>query len=377
MKIRRSVLLISAMISLMLINSCTKEQTCTVSEKEGVKVYKNKNLPSVEKLDFNPVKLFEIKNDSTDENYISYSDFDIINFDSAGNIFIAEGVGYPRINKYDRNGNYIKTFVKQGKGPGEVSQIFSTTIKNDTVYVGNYENASILLFNTAGEFLENIQPEGFYAQFKPVGKDKFVCKTYRFKEIEGKYEITFEIVLVNNRFQTLKVLDQLVFMNGDVGLPDTWIYIVVSKDRIFIPVNDQNIYKINVFDHEGNLIEEIYKNYASIPFSVEEYEKMEYYLKKTNQGGIKRNMMKRKRSVVGVFSDKNGNLLVQPAVDTSKGNTEGMYMDFFKDGVYLNSYMLKTDKPYYQCDFETFIHFNGDRMYKYDTDRNVLEVYEY
>jgi len=373
----KPLLVIISMISLMLFISCTKEQTCTVTEKDGVKTYKNKNIPTVEKLDFNPVKLFEIKNDSTDENYISYSDFDIINFDSKGNIYIAEGVGSPKINKYDKAGNYIKTFVKQGKGPGEVSQIFSTTIKNDTVYVGNYENSSILLFNTDGEFLENIQPDGFYAQFKPVGKDKFVCKTYRFKEIDGRYEITFEIVLVNNRFQPLKVLDQLVYMDGDIGLPDTWIYIVVSKDRIYIPVNDQNINKINVFDHEGNLIEEIYKNYASIAFSDEEYKKMEYFLKKTSQGEIKRNMMKKKRSVVGVFSDKYGNLLVQPAIDTSKGNTEGMYFDFFKDGVYLNSYLLKTDKPYYQCDFDTFIHFSGDRLYKYDTNTNVLEVFEY
>lgn len=367
-----------AMVIAIVFTSCTKknELNYTVTEKDGIKTYRNKNIPSVEKLDFNPVKLFEIRTDSASANSISYSDFDIINFDSKGNIFIADG-GKPKIIKYDKNGNYVKTFLKQGKGPGEVSQIFSQCIKNDTIYVGNYENSSILLFNTDGEFLENIQPNGFFAQFKPVGKNKFICKTYRHRLVDDKYEMTHEILLLNNSFEPLKVLTQMVYFYGDKSLPDTWTYITVSRDKIYVPVNDQNIYKINVYDHDGNLIEELYKNYISIPYSTEEHNKMEYYLKKTNQGVINRNKMKRKRSVVGIYSDKNENLIVQPAIDTSKGNTDGMLLDFYQDNIYLNSYIIKSDKPYFQCDFDTFINFNGDRMYKYITETGVLEVYEY
>ena len=56
MKRKRIVLL--AMISIVLLTSCTKKvETCTVTEKDGVKIYKNKNIPTVEKLGFNPVKV--------------------------------------------------------------------------------------------------------------------------------------------------------------------------------------------------------------------------------------------------------------------------------------------------------------------------------
>ena len=241
----------------------------------------------------------------------------------------------------------------------------------------NWENGSILQFNTDGEFLGNFQPKGFFAQFKPVGKDKFICKTYRNKEVDGKYEMTYEILLISNSFKPLKVLTQMVYFYGDKSLPETWTYITISKDKIYIPVNDQNTYKINVYDHDGNLIEEVNKNYTSIPFSKEEYDKMEYYLKNTDQGVINRNKMKRKRSVVGMYTDKNNNLVVQPAVDTSKGNTDGILLDFYKDNVYLNSTVLNTDEPYFQSDFDTFIHFHGDRLYKYISETGVLEVYEY
>ena len=61
--------IIVLLITIVLLVSCTKnEKNYTVKEIDGVKVYKNKNKPSVEKLDFNPKKLFEIRTDSTSEN---------------------------------------------------------------------------------------------------------------------------------------------------------------------------------------------------------------------------------------------------------------------------------------------------------------------
>ena len=48
-----------------------------------------------------------------------------------------------------------------------------------------------------------------------------------------------------------------------------------------------------------------------------------------------------------------------------------------KDNIYLNSTVFKSDNPYFQCDFDTFINFHGDRMYKYISETGVLEVYEY
>ncbi|NOR44158.1 MAG: hypothetical protein GQ534_01110, partial [Candidatus Delongbacteria bacterium] len=62
---KRRIIVLLGMISIVLLVSCTKKvETCTVTEKNGIKTYKNKNIPTVEKLNFNPVKKFTINNDS-------------------------------------------------------------------------------------------------------------------------------------------------------------------------------------------------------------------------------------------------------------------------------------------------------------------------
>ncbi|MFA6653577.1 MAG: hypothetical protein WCS93_04500, partial [Candidatus Delongbacteria bacterium] len=149
---KKTTLVIIAMISLILMMSCSKEQTCTITEKDGVKIYKNKNLPTVEKLDFNPVKKFTMNADTNNVNYLARFDTDVIGVDSEENIFIADYGSSPKVNKYDKNGNFISTFVRNGSGPGEMSRIIYLCLKNDTVYVAD-ESQTVSVFDNSGEFL--------------------------------------------------------------------------------------------------------------------------------------------------------------------------------------------------------------------------------
>ncbi|HAQ61427.1 TPA: hypothetical protein DCR49_05425 [Candidatus Delongbacteria bacterium] len=69
MKMTKSLCVFFLFIALIVFSGCSKkEQTCTVTEKDGVKIYKNKNIPTVEKLDFNPVKKFTLNSDSNNVN---------------------------------------------------------------------------------------------------------------------------------------------------------------------------------------------------------------------------------------------------------------------------------------------------------------------
>jgi len=373
---RKSLLVIYTMISLMFLISCTKEQTCTVTEKDGVKTFRNKNLPTVEKLDFNPVKIFTLNSDSNDVNYLSFFDIDIMDVDSEENIYIAD-FGVPKVNKYDKNGKFVTSFVKQGPGPGEIDKIVYLCIKNDTIYIGDEGTNSVSLFNTSGEFLYKVKPEGYPASVKPLGTNKFFCAIFSFKDINGKTFVTKELTILNNSFKPLKVLNRLSYFPDDSCVPDLWDYVYATEDKIYVGVNDKMFYKINVFDHYGNLIEVVSKNFAAISFSDEEYEKMTKYMKKIGEPSLNRKLIHKKRAVVGVFKDKNGNLIVHPAVDTSKGNTDGIVLDFFKDNIYLNSCLLKTDNPYYLCDYNIFLRFYGHKILKIDSDKNTVDVYEY
>jgi len=374
---KNSLVVVSAMISLMLFMSCTKEQTCTVTEKDGVKTYRNKNIPTVEKLDFNPVKQFTINNNSEDENYLSYFDLDLISTDSKKNIFIADLGNNPKVNKYDEDGKFLNTFVKLGAGPGEVAKISFLCVNNDTVYVGDWINSSVSIFDNTGSFIEKIQPEAALFQVNPVGKDKFICLMYTGEIVEGKQMFKMKWAILNKSLIPIKVLHEALIDPESSSIPDEWSYITCSKDNIFLGMNNKQNYVINVYDFKGDLIEVVRKDYAEIKFTEEEIEKIVKYLKKTGERPLDRKLINKKRAVLGVYVDKNNNLIVHPAVDVTKGNTDGMLLDFFKNNIYQNSTKLKTDLPYYQCEFSTFLKFFDNRMFLVDTQRNVLEVYEY
>ena len=66
---------------------------------------------------------------------------------------MTDGYGNSRVVKFDRNGNFIKSWGTYGSGPGEFMLPHSVVIeKNDRVYVGDRENARIQIFDTHGHF---------------------------------------------------------------------------------------------------------------------------------------------------------------------------------------------------------------------------------
>lgn len=376
---KRTKQVIIVMISLVLLLGCTtKEQTCTVTEKDGVKIYRNKNIPTVENLDFNPVKKFTLNNDPDSDNYLSFIDLDMIGVDNENNIYIGD-MFKPKINKYDKNGKLLTTFCRKGNGPGEVGAISFVCVKNDTIYVGDWETSSISLFNDQGEFINEVQPLGALFQVKSVGEDKFVCSMFNNEVINGENAMKRESVLLNNSFLPIKVLDTSLMSSGSRSdLQDEWIHVTVSKDKIYLGVNDKNIYKVNAFDFKGNLVETVMKSYVAVNFTKLEQEKMNQYLiSMYGDNSGRRSKVDKKHAVNGIFIDKNGNLLVHPAVNTEKDNTNGIVLDYFKDNVYLNTGVLKTDKEYYFSDYKVFLRLFNDRMYVINSAENIVEVFEY
>lgn len=80
-----------------------------------------------------------------------------VTWDPAGNIFISDGYVNSRIAKFDRNGNWVKSWGERGNQPGE----FNTphTIAADAegnIYVGDRFNRRIQVFDGDGEFLRAI-----------------------------------------------------------------------------------------------------------------------------------------------------------------------------------------------------------------------------
>jgi 6-bladed beta-propeller len=75
-------------------------------------------------------------------------------WDSDGNIYISDGYVNSRIAKYDRNGDWVKSWGERGSGPGQFNLPHTLVIdRHNNVYVGDRSNRRIQVFDTDGKFL--------------------------------------------------------------------------------------------------------------------------------------------------------------------------------------------------------------------------------
>jgi len=75
-------------------------------------------------------------------------------WDSEGNIYITDGYVNSRVAKYDKNGDWVKSWGEPGNGPGQFNTPHAVVIdRNNNVYVGDRGNRRVQVFNTDGKFL--------------------------------------------------------------------------------------------------------------------------------------------------------------------------------------------------------------------------------
>src|SRR5215471_17452649 len=88
-------------------------------------------------------------------------------FDSAGNIYVADGYGNARIAKMDAHGKYLKSWGTRGTDPGQFNLPLSiATDAKDNVYVADRGNNRIQVFDGEGTFK---------AQIANVGTPQAIC----------------------------------------------------------------------------------------------------------------------------------------------------------------------------------------------------------
>jgi sugar lactone lactonase YvrE len=75
-------------------------------------------------------------------------------WDSDGNIYISDGYVNSRVAKYDKHGDWVKSWGDNGTGPGQFRLPHAIAVdRNNNVYVGDRSNRRIQVFDTDGKFL--------------------------------------------------------------------------------------------------------------------------------------------------------------------------------------------------------------------------------
>jgi outer membrane protein assembly factor BamB len=76
-----------------------------------------------------------------------------VGWDSRGNIYITDGYINSRVAKYDKNGDWVKSWGTKGDQPGQFVIPHQVVIdKDDNVYIGDRSNDRIQVFDTDGNF---------------------------------------------------------------------------------------------------------------------------------------------------------------------------------------------------------------------------------
>jgi len=90
-------------------------------------------------------------------------------WDSAGNIFVADGLGNARIAKFTKDGRFVKSWGKKGTANGEFANVRSIAVDaQGNVYAADGGNKRVQVFDNDGNFK---------TAFSNVGNAQALCMT--------------------------------------------------------------------------------------------------------------------------------------------------------------------------------------------------------
>ena len=381
----KKILLLATMIGLVLFTSCAKktgevEKNYTIKEINGVKVYANKNVPSDKDLKIELKEMFTIKGFEEDQPEERNMPMPMgLDADKDGNIFILDAQTRT-IKKFSKAGKFIKSFCRQGTGPGEVRSTVAMNIVGDTVVVADDSGRKLAKFDFDGNHITDTSFGGarIPKTFSSIN-DKHSVGYVWYEGMEDKdYMVTLALSIIDNKFNEFKVLDSKTkkFVPGKFNIADMIGSFTHSNDKIYICSPSADKLYINVFDHLGNELYRISKNYRKLLMSAKEMKLFNEGMQKAFGLGMDAVSVP-KRAVNGLHYDKYGRLWSLTSVERDSLNQDTFYADIFKDGVYLNKIEIPQliGADYFNIGRQ--LYFIGDFIYSLDMENNEIKVFDY
>lgn len=253
---------------MILLVGCEKQVEVERYMEDGVEVivnhlepYKTKGEPSNLFLE----KEISIDMERDDIAGIGLPDVSSVNADSDGNIYFYRYQSSENfIFKFNKNGNFIKSFGRRGQGPGEIQRVSYFSIDSkDNIIISDGSNRKIIFFTTDGRLSQEISYSMDITDAVPLVNGKYIV-IQRIAD-PSKHITPIKLILCSANFEELNELDvfnQPHFWEGGNKMPYRAILFEwrITKDKIYIG-NEQRGYEILVYDLEGNLLRKIRKEY--------------------------------------------------------------------------------------------------------------------
>ncbi len=197
-------ILILCVFLLIFFISCAKktedlEYPIVVETLDGIKVLTNPDYPRDGTVAFNLVEEVSIGKEIGEEEYLLNRPSQM-HVDNQGYIYILDNRDC-HILVYDDMGKYVRTIGRKGQGPGEfMSLAFFDFSQDGRVFVNDYMNQRITIFDREGNPLGDFKLEGFYRGMLFASDSRvYFQKTSRKKEVELTSEYQ-EIQMITSIF---------------------------------------------------------------------------------------------------------------------------------------------------------------------------------
>ena len=379
MKISKLAVLTALII---LVTSCGKkaEQNYTVKEVNGIKVYSNQNEPSDKDLKVELKEVLKINGfieGQPEERNIAMPM--AVDADKEGNIFVLDRKS-ASVKKFSKNGEFIKSFGREGTGPGESREVSAMNIIGDTVVVVDMGGQKQPKFDLNGSHIADTTICGNRTAvfFKPLKDGNSVGVIWYEGMENSEYYVSVSLSIIDDKFKEIKVLDtqKRKFVPEKFNIADLIGSYAVSEDKIYINSPSEDKFLVKAYDFNGNELYNISKNYRRLLMSAKEVKSFNDGMKKVfglNLAAVEI----AKRSINGMEYDKYGRLWVMTSAERNESNENTFYAELFKGGVYLNRIEVPQFKGSDYFDIGRQMYFIGEFIYLLDLENNEITVYNY
>ncbi len=305
----------------------------TIEEVNGVTVITNPNEPLYGELVLELEEDLSIGREDND-NYMFFRIIDI-KVDADGNIYVFER-GNMRVQKFDRDGNFLCTIGRQGQGPGEYQRPIELIIDDKRGIIGVKDMMKLIFFDKDGNYLDkDISFEKYFHDllidsngtlwgfcFDREGDDEVTADLFKILikiSSEGQIAEKFGKFLDDHYRERLDSGAVLSMSTGE------------EYDLHFSLLGEQNIvygyskeYELNVMDLKGNLHTKIIKVEPYKNFTAEE------------RGKQKRaKLPEYKPFFYSIFTDSEDRIYARKSSGHRLENVERIFDIFSKGGYYL------------------------------------------
>jgi len=200
--------------------------------------------------------------------------------DSEANIYLtsyeyAEGM----IFKFDSRGNFVRSFLRKGQGPGELEgrnylTLFPSVDRNDNLAVSDFGN-KMVIFDGAGQMIEERRIDSSTVSISPLPNGNFLSFL---SVMDGKSEFINQnpLCILDNQLDKVKELDKQMVPNPIVGKRLKGFYYILSwsvSDSLIFTGFQERGYEISAYDFDGNLVRKIQKEWKPVPVPEEHKKK--------------------------------------------------------------------------------------------------------